>query len=45
MIDLTEEAGKEKVEEKPNLKASKKSVSRRYPVYNRLQYLTVRGLN
>ena len=45
MIDLTEEIEEENKLEKPNLKPSKKSISRRNPVYDHLQYLTVRGLN
>ena len=45
MIDLTEEIEIEKNEEKPIEKSPKKSISRRNLVYDRLQYLNVRGLN
>ena len=44
MIDLTGEIEGKNVE-KTYLKPSKKSISRRDSVYDRLQYLTVRGLN
>ncbi len=45
MIDLTEDFESDNEVEKQNEKPSKKSISRRYPVYDRLQYLNVRGLN
>ena len=44
VIDLTEEIVEKNIL-KSNLKPLKKSISRRYPGYDRLQYLTVRGLN
>lgn len=45
MIDLTEEIETKNKEEKTTEKPSKKSITPRYHVYDRLQYLNVRGLN
>ncbi len=42
---LTNEIDKEKVLKNTDLKRSTKSNIRQYPVYDRLQYLNVRGLN
>ena len=45
MKAITNEIDKEKVLKNADLKRSTKSITRPYPVYDRLQYLNVRGLN
>ena len=42
---LTNEIDKEKVIKNIKVKPSIKSITRQFPVYDRLQYLNVRGLN
>jgi hypothetical protein len=45
MKAIANEIDKEKVLKDTQVKPSTKSIARQYPVYDRLQYLNVRGLN
>lgn len=45
MKTITDDIDKENIVKIIKVKPSSKSNSRRYPVYDRLQYLNVRGLN